>query len=184
MVVTSPAVRKLLLTTHVVCSVGWLGAVVASLGLSVAAMSSTDIEIVRAAYVTLELTGWFVLVPMSLASLVTGAIQSLTTSWGLFRYYWVIGKIIINVIAAAVLLMYMSTLETFADAARERQTTGALDALEKSSPVVHTIGAVLLLVAATVLSVYKPRGMTRYGYRYVRRRGAERAGRAADGSVA
>jgi hypothetical protein len=31
--------------------------------------------------------------------------------------------------------------------------------------VVHAGGALLLLLAAVTLSVYKPRGMTRYGWR-------------------
>jgi len=34
-----------------------------------------------------------------------------------------------------------------------------------SSPVLHAAAALLLLLVATVLAVYKPRGMTRYGQR-------------------
>jgi hypothetical protein len=53
---------------------------------------------------------WFVLVPLSLASLLTGLVQSLGTPWGLFRHYWVLFKLLINVLATIVLLMYMQTL--------------------------------------------------------------------------
>jgi len=34
-----------------------------------------------------------------------------------------------------------------------------------ASPVLHAAAALLLLLVATVLAVYKPRGMTRYGQR-------------------
>jgi hypothetical protein len=37
--------------------------------------------------------------------------------------------------------------------------------LRNPSPVVHAGGALLLLLVAATLSVYKPRGMTRYGQR-------------------
>ena len=69
--------RKFSLTTHIVSSVGWLGAVVVFLGLSIAGMTSQDPETVRAAYLAMESIGLFVLVPFSLASLLTGLVQSL-----------------------------------------------------------------------------------------------------------
>ncbi len=84
----APRVRRFALTAHVTFSVGWLGAVARSLALAVAGLTSQDAQTVRAAYLALELTGWFVLVPLAGASLLTGIIQSLGTKWGLFRHYW------------------------------------------------------------------------------------------------
>ncbi len=75
----SPPTRKLALTAHVVSSVGWLGAVAGSLALAVVGLTSQDAQMVRAAYLALEPIGWFVLVPLSLASLLTGLIQSFGT---------------------------------------------------------------------------------------------------------
>jgi hypothetical protein len=43
---------------------------------------------VRGAYLVMEPTVWFVLVSLALASLLTGLVQSLGTTWGLFRHYW------------------------------------------------------------------------------------------------
>jgi hypothetical protein len=157
-----PRPRKLALTAHVSSSVGWLGTVASSLALAVAGMVSDDVEVVRGSYLTLELLGWYVLVPLSLASLLTGLVSSLGTSWGLFRHYWVVAKLVINVFATVVLLMYMESLDYLAAVAR---TTGDLEALRSSSPVLHAAAALLLLLAATVLGVYKPRGVTRYGWR-------------------
>ena len=158
----SPSTRKLALTAHVAASVGWLGAVAAVLALSLAALAVDDPDEVRAAYVATELAGWFVLVPLSIASLVTGVVQSLGTPWGLFRHYWVTAKLLINVLATVVLLLYMQTLGGLADLARHEVAIGELRSL---SPALHGTAALLLLLVATALGVYKPRGLTRRGQR-------------------
>jgi hypothetical protein len=162
----TPRLRKLMLTAHVTSSVGWLGAVAVSFALGVAGLTSQDAQTIRGAYLSLELTGWFVLVPLSLASLLTGLVQSLGTTWGLFRHYWVLFKLLINLVATIVLLLYMQTLSYLAGIAAETTlSSGDLAELRNPSPVLHAGGALLLLLVATTLAVYKPRGMTRYGQR-------------------
>lgn len=159
-------VRKFALTAHVTSSVGWLGAVGSSLALAVVGLTGQDAQTVRAVYLALDLTGWFVLVPLSVVSLVTGLVQSLGTSWGLFRHYWILTKLLLNVFATVVLLLYMPTLGYVAGIADESTWSGAdIDVLRNPSPAIHAGGALLLLLAAVTLSVYKPRGMTRYGQR-------------------
>jgi hypothetical protein len=69
--------RKFALTAHVTSSVGWLGAVVAYLVLVIAAVTSEDTQSVRAAWIALELTGWYAIVPLALGSVLTGLVQSL-----------------------------------------------------------------------------------------------------------
>jgi hypothetical protein len=41
----------------------------------------------RAAYLAMDLTSRFVIVPLARASLLTGLAQALGTPWGLFRHY-------------------------------------------------------------------------------------------------
>ncbi len=160
----TPRLRKLALTAHVTASVGWLGAVLGVLALAVAGLTSDDPQTVRAVYIAMEATGWFVLVPLALASLVTGIVQGLGTQWGLFRHYWVVFKLLINVFATIILLMYMQTLGSLAD--RAAATSGEhLGGLRSPSPLLHAAVALVLLLAATTLAVYKPPGMTRYGRR-------------------
>ena len=162
----TPRLRKFALTAHVTSSVGWLGAVAGFLALAVAGLTSQDAQTVRAAYLTMELTGWFVLVPLALASLLTGLVQSLGTTWGLFRHYWVLAKLLINVFATIVLLLYLQTLSSLGGLAAETTlASDDLDVLRSPSPVLHAGAALLLLLVATTLAVYKPRGMTRYGQR-------------------
>ena len=164
--IMTPRLRKLALTAHVTSSVGWVGAVVGFLALAVAALTSQDAQLVRAAYLAMELTGWFVLLPLAVASLLTGLIQSLGTKWGLFRHYWVLAKLLINVFATVVLLLYTQTLEFFADVAAETTSSGAVPReLRSPSAVLHSGLALSLLLLATVLAVYKPRGVTPYGQR-------------------
>ena len=161
-----PGLRKFALTAHVVSSVGWLGAVAVFLALSIAGLTSQDSQTVRAAYLAMESIGWFVLVPLSFASLITGLVQALGTKWGLVRHYWVLVKLGINLVATVVLLLYMQTLNYLAGVAAETPSSGAvLSELQNPSPVLHAGAALLLLLVAATLSVYKPRGLTRYGRR-------------------
>jgi uncharacterized membrane protein len=155
-----PRLRKLVLTAHIVFSVGWLGAIAAFLALAVASLTSAEAETVRATYLTMELIGWSVLVPLAFASLLTGLVQSLGTHWGLFRHYWVLFKLLINVVATVLLLIYTQTLDSFADTARVSDHL-----LRSASPALHASAALVLLLVATTLAVYKPRGLTPYGQR-------------------
>ena len=158
-----PALRNLSLTAHVSASVGWLGAVIAFLALAIAGLVSDDAQVVRAVYLAAEPLTWFVLVPFALASLLTGIVQALGTRWGLFRHYWVVFKLLINVGATVVLLMYTQTVGFFAGLAAEPTTD--LGELRGPTFVLHSSAALVLLLAATVLAVYKPRGLTPYGRR-------------------
>src|SRR5690606_37559078 len=91
--------RKFMLTIHITCSVGWIGAALTYLALVVVAMTNEDEQILRAVWIALASTGWFAIVPLSLASLFTGLIMSLGTKWGLFRYYWVIFSFVLTIFA-------------------------------------------------------------------------------------
>jgi hypothetical protein len=161
----TPRLRKLALTVHVTFSVGWLGAVAAFLALAIAGLTSQDAQMVRAAYLAMALTGWFVIVPLSLASLLSGLVQSLGTTWGLFRHYWVLVKLLMTVLASIVLLAHMRPISYMAALTAEKALSG--DELRglRIQLVADAGAALLVLLVATTLSVYKPRGVTRYGRR-------------------
>jgi hypothetical protein len=163
----SPRVRKIALSAHVTFSVGWIGAVAVFLVLALAGLNGEDFETVRAAYVSMELTGWFVIVPLALASLLTGLVQSLGTAWGLFRHYWVLVKFVITVLATVVLLVHMRPIGHMADAVRRATLAdGELGGL-RIQLVADAGAALAVLLVAVVLSVFKPQGTTRYGRRRV-----------------
>lgn len=157
--------RRLNLTAHVGTSVGWLGAVLTYLAIAIAGVRAVEADRVRAAFVSMELIGWTVIVPLALAALLTGLIHSLGTEWGLFRHYWVLTKFILTLVATVVLLLHMPTVSRIAEAA----AVGPVDFVKLGAPplqpVVHSAGGLFVLLAATVLSIYKPWGKTPYGKR-------------------
>jgi hypothetical protein len=157
-----PRLRKFALAAHLTFSVGWIGTVFAYLALGVAAVTSQDTQTVRAAWIAMELTGWYVIVPLALASLLTGLVMALGTKWGLFRHYWVLFSLVLTIFAVVVLLLHMPDVSVMADVAQEAEGA-SLDGL--GGDLLHPgLGLVVLLVIQ-VLNVYKPRGMTRYGWR-------------------
>ncbi len=78
--IMTPRLRKFALTVHVISSVGWLGTVVSFLALALVGVTSNDNQMVRSAHLAMELIARFVIVPLAIASLVTGLVQSLGTS--------------------------------------------------------------------------------------------------------
>lgn len=170
-----PRLRKTVLTTHVATSVGWLGAVLAYLALDVTAVTSQDVQTVRGAYAAMEVTVLYVIVPLALASVLIGIVNALGTTWGLFRHYWVLVKLLLTVFAATVLLIEAQTVSHLAEAA-----ASSADPRELPGTLLHSVGGLVVLLIIVMLSVFKPRGVTRYGWRkQEEQRGNERARRTA-----
>jgi hypothetical protein len=166
-----PALRQFALATHLAFSVGWIGAVVAYLALSVAAATTQDAATLRATWIAMDLTGWYAIVPLALVSLLTGLVMALGTKWGLFRHYWVPISLVLTVVAAVVLLLHMPDVSVLANAAREADGAGLagpdnhLYARLDDGDLLHPALGLVVLLVIQVLNVYKPSGMTRYGQR-------------------
>jgi hypothetical protein len=159
----APALRKFTFTTHVSSSVAWMGAVLVFLALAAIALVSEDEGTVRGAYLVMAPAAWLVLVPLAHASLLTGIALSLGTPWGLFRHYWVVLKLGITALCTVVLVIYMGTFQQMAGVAADPVIEMGL--VRNPSPLLHSALALVLLVTATVLAVYKPFGMTAHGLR-------------------
>jgi hypothetical protein len=161
----APRLRKFVLVAHVTSSVGTLGAVAVFLALAVVGLTSQDAQPVRAAYIANGLVAWFVILPLILAALLIGVVQSLGTPWGLFRHYWVLAKFLLTVLTIIVLLQQMDGISYIAAVAAETTLSSAdLLGLRRSLRF-HAAGGLLVLLVLVALSIYKPRGMTRYGWR-------------------
>ena len=159
-----PGLRKFALTVHLTSSVGWIGAVAAYIALDVAVARGQDAQTLRAAYLAMEWTASFVIVPLALATLLTGLVMSLGTKWGLFRHYWTVISLLLTVFATVVLLAETRTISYFADRAADPATSGEeLRAL--GSTLVHSVGGMVVLLINLWLNMYKPRGLTPYGWR-------------------
>ena len=72
-------------------------------------------------------------------------------------------KLGITVFATVILLIYMGTFRQMAGVAADPVVDLAV--VRNASPIVHAILALVLLLAAAVLGVYKPFGLTDHGKR-------------------
>jgi hypothetical protein len=156
-----PRLLKFALLAHLTFSLGWLGAVVAYLALAIAGLAGHDAQRARAAYLSMELIGWFVIVPFSLATLLSGLVQSLGTRWGLFRHWWIVVKLLLTIVAIVILLLHMRDVSRVSRMAAQTMLSSA----DFRPELVHAGGGLLVLLAAATLSVFKPWGMTPYGRR-------------------
>jgi Predicted integral membrane protein (DUF2269) len=159
-----PRLRKFALSVHLTASVGWIGAVAAYIALDVAAATSQDAQTLRAAYLAMDLTTSFVIVPLAIATLLTGLLMSLGTKWGLFRHYWTLISLLLTVFAIVVLLVETRTISYFAARAAD-STTSSEELRALGSTLVHSIGGTVILLVNMWLNVYKPQGLTPYGWR-------------------
>ena len=161
----TPKLRKLALTAHVTSSVGLLGSIAAFLTLSIAGLNSQDTQIIRAAYLAMDLVARFIIVPLAFASLLTGLIQSLGTPWGLFRHYWVFAKLLLTAFATTILLMKLRMIGYAAHLAAETLLPRTDLSTVGTELRFHAAAGLLVLLVPAILSVYKPRGLTPYGRR-------------------
>jgi hypothetical protein len=136
--------HKALLATHVLTAVGWFGVAVMVAFCSVVGSADNEIALYEVIRTSLWLT-----VPLGLAAATTGVALSLTTRWGLARYWWVVLKELgtVAVIATDVLIVGPEMAE-----AVDTSTAAALP-----GPVfAHCV----VLALATILSIAKPRART------------------------
>ena len=160
----TPLLRKFVLTAHITLAVGWLGAVAGFLALAIVGLKSQDTQIMNSAYLGMDLIARFVILPLSFAPLITGPILSLGTPWGLFRHYWILAKLFITILSTIILLIHMQPISHLSHLAMDGTIAGADPGL-RIQMIAASGAALVALVVATALAVYKPRGMTAYGWR-------------------
>jgi len=124
------------------------------------AAGGENVQTVRAAYLAMDLIIWYAIVPLALASVLIGVVNALGTPWGLFRHYWVLLKLLLTIFATTILMQEAQVVSDLA-------ATAAATADPRGLPgtLVHSIGGLLILIVIVVLAVFKPKGLTRYGWR-------------------
>ena len=162
--ILAPRLQKLALLAHVTTSVGWLGAVACFLALAVIGLTAADAQTVRAVYPAMDLITWSVIVPLGIASPLTGLVSSLGTPWGVLRYYWVLVKIVMTIPATLILFLHTQPIGLVARAAVETTLVGSDLERLRVQLTAAAAAAVVVLLIATALSIYKPRGRTRFTF--------------------
>lgn len=165
--------RKALVAAHAVSSAAWVGIGVVFVALSVVALTTTDLRSVHVTYALMETFDQTLLPWANVATTLTGVALGLTTKWGLVRYWWVATKLGISV---AILVMAFGFLHDAVVAGVEEserllRTGGTVAQIGAHADVVlwgFTV-ALLSLVGALLLSLYKPGGKTPRGRRQAAR---------------
>lgn len=155
---TSPAARKLMLFMHIVFAGSWLGATGAMAFLSMIGLLTDNSELRRSAYLLMSVMDRWLIVPLVLASILSGVVMALRTPWGLFRHYWVMAKLALSL---AMVALAVSTVMPWVRLLAEATERGA-DAIAVA-PVSRylVISACIFLVALwtiVFLAVFKPWG--------------------------
>jgi len=167
-----PALRKGLLTAHIVTAVSWIGVDIVLLVLVLTALTSSDPMTVAASYTAIGAFTIVLLVPAGVLTLATGLLLGAGTKWGIVRYWWLTVKLVITVVLTTLVIVLLRP--SVADvAARAEQAGGAglfrdqLGGLPVDLIFPPSVSIAALLVA-TVLSVYKPWGKTPFARRRAR----------------
>lgn len=150
--------RNLLLSAHIIASVGLLGTDAAVLTLNIAGWRHADPQTI---YPAARLIGAWLLLPLAVASVLTGVALGLLTPWGITRYWWVSIKLALNlaglVLAITILLPALSEA-AHAATALHPSTPGATARLGLAR---DTAAASTVLVTTVLLATFKPFGRLR-----------------------
>jgi hypothetical protein len=159
----STGLRKFVLTTHITFSVGWLGSVICFLVLAIAGITSSDAQVVSSSYLTMDMIAWFVIVPACFGALLTGVIEGVGTQWGLFKHYWVLVKFILTILSTLLLLLHMQPISVMAEAVSDSVLLDSDLRGVRIQLIANAAIAIVVILFALFLSVYKPWGKTGYG---------------------
>jgi hypothetical protein len=145
----SRPVRNALLTAHIVVSVGLLGDAAGYLAVAIRTSTIDDPALAHDSLKTLNMFSLLFGIPLSFAALLTGIALGFGTRWGVFRYPWVVAKLvlIITVILVGALVLGPASNEML-DTGED--TTGRL--------IAGATYDVIALTVATGLGVFKPGG--------------------------
>ena len=172
----SPRARRIWLTLHVGFSVGWLGVALTMTALAAIGWTADRHAMRHGAYEVLHVIDLAVAIPSMALSIITGLVVSLGTKWGLVRHWWVLAKFAISV---SIPLLAGTVESALADELARRTVDPAGQPAGTGIALVACLGAfTVALWTATILSVMKPWGRTRWGQRALHTRSGSTTGRA------
>ncbi|WP_188189281.1 hypothetical protein [Nonomuraea sp. SYSU D8015] len=152
-----PRIRKTVLVIHIVASVALVGEVWGLVALNTAAALTEDLELAHSAYRLMPILVFAGGIPLSLTALATGITLGLTSHWGLFRHYWVVIKLVL-LVAVICVGMFLFDPEGMAAATEGARPAAAT---RQWGQVAALSTQIVMLLVATALSVFKPRGKLR-----------------------
>jgi hypothetical protein len=154
-----PRMRKGVLVAHIVAAGAWIGLDVVLGVLVFTPLLTSDMAVAALCYQVLPLLVWPIVVS-GLACLVTGVVLGVGTHHGLVKHWWVLVKLVLNVVLLLLVLVLLRP-GLYEAAQLGRQLAAGLPAAAPDTLVFPPIVSGTSLVVATVLAVYKPGGRVR-----------------------
>ena len=142
-----PRTRRVILVMHIIFSVSLLGDSAGFLAVAIRSATISDPQLAAESYKILNVFSLFFGIPLVCASLITGLTLGVGSKWGVFRYPWVITKLLLNISVALVGTFVIGPAE---NALLEGATDG------EGMLIAGASWDVAALATATVLSVFKP----------------------------
>lgn len=161
--------RQALLAAHVLSSAAWLGMAVMFVALSLLALRAANVRDAQTIYESMAFFDQTMLPWANVAATTSGFALGVTTKWGIVRHWWVVIKVLISfaILGIAFGFLHDALERSAAEAAHLATVGGAVSDVDSSGQVVlwgFTL-ALVSLIGAMLLSLYKPRGMTWWGRR-------------------
>lgn len=153
--------KRWLLAAHLFFLAAWLGGGLGSLALNLRALGTTDPQLLRAIYIFADLLHTTIIRGGAGGSLLTGLSLAYFTQWGLVRFYWIMAKEALTLLAVTTDLIII------------RWNSGVVEAISRQGPAVFSspfylgnrgllFGAsalqLSLLAVIIVISIFKPWG--------------------------
>jgi hypothetical protein len=155
-----PRLRKGVLVAHIVAAGAWIGLDVMLGVLVFTPLLTQDPAVAALCYQVMPLLYWPILVS-GLSSLVTGVVLGAGTHHGLVRHWWVLAKLVLNVVLTSLVVVLLGPAMDDAAEAGRRLADGLPVGFDQSNLVYPPIVSGTSLLVATVLAVYRPWGRVR-----------------------
>jgi hypothetical protein len=127
----------LLLTVHVIATVSLIGTDLVLFVLGVSGFRGAD---PRSVYPAASLVGTLLLQPLAIIAIATGVLQVAVTSWGLFRYWWVVIKLTITAVLTTLVILVIASgdrpVAAWASAASAGTSTKQPTPADRASPLI------------------------------------------------
>lgn len=154
-------VRKLVLLLHIMSAGIWLGLDVAMAFAIFTALNTDDRQLAAALFQALETITVVPLLSTGVVCLITGLFLGWGSRYGIVRYWWVLIKIVLNLILTALVLLSLQSGVQEVGEYGARLITDPTATTDLSNIVYPPIVSPTALTIAMLLAVFKPWGRIR-----------------------
>jgi hypothetical protein len=153
--------RKTVLVLHVASAGAWLGIDVVMAVLVGTALLTDDPRRKALSLQALELFTLWPLLGAGLVCLATGVVLGLGSRYGLVRYWWVLAKLVLNLVLTSLVLVALAPQVAVTAALARRFLAGEPVTVGVGQLIFPPIVSPTALLVAMVLAVFKPWGRIR-----------------------